>query len=235
MLVRLGMPERDSKFRRLQLSVKNGCEAKRTSTVPEASPRPCRVPTVSGAWHIAVMLPMLLAGASIFGWFLLARRRPAGGGQEAEEVEAHRPRANGRADHAPVDAGTPACTPPVALPPGAVPPVAAPPLVHPHAHVIEQLSKQPPPLQLPARPQHQTSTPPGVLGNSKAEYAWVDTAPKLAAACMELFEQDRIALDVEHHSLHTYAGMTCLVQLSTGEWQAQGGDGAGQGAAAGLR
>jgi hypothetical protein len=57
----------------------------------------------------------------------------------------------------------------------------------------------------------------------------VDTVPKLAAACMELFEQDRVALDVEHHSLHTYAGMTCLVQLSTGEWQVQGGAAAGQG------
>jgi ribonuclease D len=33
---------------------------------------------------------------------------------------------------------------------------------------------------------------------------------------MELYDQDRVALDVEHHSTHSYAGRACLVQLSTG-------------------
>ncbi len=60
---------------------------------------------------------------------------------------------------------------------------------HPHAEVIEQLSKQPPQLQLPPRPE-----PPGPLGDGKSEYVWVARPSHLAAAAAELFEQDRIAL-----------------------------------------
>ncbi|PRW59440.1 DNA damage checkpoint isoform A [Chlorella sorokiniana] len=88
---------------------------------------------------------------------------------------------------------------------------AAAPAVHPHSAAIEQLSRQPPQLQLPPRPE-----PPGPLGSGKSEYVWVARPSHLAAAAAELFEQDRIALDVEHHNVHSYAGMTCLLQLSTG-------------------
>lgn len=60
---------------------------------------------------------------------------------------------------------------------------------HPHSSVIQQLSKQPPRLQLPPRPE-----PPGPLGSGKSEYVWVARPSHLAAAAAELFEQDRIAL-----------------------------------------
>lgn len=88
-----------------------------------------------------------------------------------------------------------------------------PPAEHPHAALIEALSRQPPLLQLPPR-----EGPPGdaPLGSGKGEYAWVAKPSHLAAAAMELFEQDRLALDVEHHNTHSYAGVTCLLQISTG-------------------
>lgn len=149
--------------------------------------------------------------------------------------------------------------------PGAVV-AAAPTPEHPHADVIQGLSKQAPPLQIPA-PAAVPALPP--LGSGKHEYVFVDTPSHLAACAMvsppvppvpvagrasfysstmpsapselapppqpvlaavtfsvlrpappvplqELFEQDRIALDVEHHATHSYAGQTCLLQLSTG-------------------
>jgi cation-transporting P-type ATPase D len=46
---------------------------------------------------------------------------------------------------------------------------------------------------------------------------YVDTASQLTAAVRELSQCERIALDVENHGLHSYAGTTCLLQLSTGE------------------
>lgn len=41
------------------------------------------------------------------------------------------------------------------------------------------------------------------------------TALAFGCSCCR-YEQDRIALDVEHHAQHSYAGVTCLLQLSTG-------------------
>lgn len=69
-------------------------------------------------------------------------------------------------------------------------------------------------LQVPPRPLPSPLPP---LGQGRGEYEWVDRPCKLAAAAMELYEQDRLALDVEHHSQHSYGGQACLLQLSTGE------------------
>lgn len=80
-------------------------------------------------------------------------------------------------------AGLPAQSPAVAAA------ATAAPAVHPHAETIAQLSRQPPLLQLPPRPE-----PAGPLGSGKSEYIWVARPSHLAAAAAELFEQDRIAL-----------------------------------------
>ncbi|GAB4817041.1 hypothetical protein N2152v2_004087 [Parachlorella kessleri] len=45
---------------------------------------------------------------------------------------------------------------------------------------------------------------------------WVQTAEQLETLALFLTTQQRFALDVEHHSIHTYAGITCLLQISTG-------------------
>lgn len=138
---------------------------------------------------------------------------------------------------------------------------AAAPPAHPQRALIEgELSWAPPLLELPPR---RVAVPPPPLGACKHEYVWVDRPPLLAACAMELYEQDRIALDVEHHrractcagaggsrgarhsercqrlgvgrpsttradatppaatqrppaacrSVHSYAGVTCLLQL----------------------
>ena len=73
-------------------------------------------------------------------------------------------------------------------------------------------------LQVPPRPLPHPLPP---LGDGRDEYAWVDKPCQLAAAAMELYEQDRVALDVEHHAQHSYAGQACLLQLSTGAARAQ--------------
>lgn len=86
---------------------------------------------------------------------------------------------------------------------------------HPHSGVIAELQTRPPLLQLPPRQPHVP--PQQALGGGRSEYAWVDKVPPLAAAAMELYEQDRVGVDVEHHSAHSYTGVTCLLQISTGK------------------
>lgn len=44
---------------------------------------------------------------------------------------------------------------------------------------------------------------------------WVDTEANLREAAGIISSAKRIALDVEHHSVHTYFGKTCLIQIAT--------------------
>lgn len=44
---------------------------------------------------------------------------------------------------------------------------------------------------------------------------WVDTAEALDALRLTLNGCDAFAVDLEHHSQHSYRGFTCLVQVST--------------------
>ena len=84
-----------------------------------------------------------------------------------------------------------------------------PPVDHPLAALVAPLLAQPPPLAArPRAPLPLASTP----------CQWVDTPPRLAAAAMQLYEEPRVALDAEHHARHSYQGLTCLLQLSTGGW-----------------
>lgn len=49
------------------------------------------------------------------------------------------------------------------------------------------------------------------------EYIYVDTEEKLRDMVDHLKTQEEIAIDVEHHSMRTYYGITCLVQVSSRE------------------
>lgn len=44
---------------------------------------------------------------------------------------------------------------------------------------------------------------------------WVDTEDGLDAVISDLSQQQAIAVDLEHHSMHSYHGVTCLMQIST--------------------
>lgn len=55
-------------------------------------------------------------------------------------------------------------------------------------------------------PPHVDATP----------WEWVATPVHLEAVAAELEGESALAVDVEHHSQHSYLGFTCLVQLSTG-------------------
>ena len=90
--------------------------------------------------------------------------------------------------------------------PPALPPAASQP-GHPAAAAIEALQDVPPPLQQPQLP----------LPLEESSWEWVDCPARLAAAVEELLQQGRVALDLEHHSQHSYTGVTCLIQLSTGK------------------
>lgn len=45
---------------------------------------------------------------------------------------------------------------------------------------------------------------------------WVDSAEQLQRVTEELKGAQQIAVDLEHHALRSYLGITCLLQLSTG-------------------
>lgn len=45
----------------------------------------------------------------------------------------------------------------------------------------------------------------------------MDTAEKLEAMVEKLKEAKEIAVDLEHHSMRSYYGFTCLMQISTRE------------------
>lgn len=113
-------------------------------------------------------LPLLWAAVpALAAWWMLIRRRWCGQGDQHGTQEASTASAAAAATATAAAAAT----------------------AHPHAAVIEHLSRQPPQLQLPPRPEQ-----PGPLGDSKSEYVWVARPSHLAAAAAELFEQDRIAL-----------------------------------------
>ncbi|RSH77767.1 exosome nuclease subunit [Apiotrichum porosum] len=46
-------------------------------------------------------------------------------------------------------------------------------------------------------------------------FEFVDTPERLAALTEELLRSKEIAVDLEHHSMRTYNGITCLMQIST--------------------
>ena len=46
---------------------------------------------------------------------------------------------------------------------------------------------------------------------------WVASLPDLEAMVHALEATDMLAVDVEHHHLHSYLGFVCLLQLSTGK------------------
>ena len=48
-------------------------------------------------------------------------------------------------------------------------------------------------------------------------WEWVDRPEQLAAVAAEAGRAGSVALDVEHHARRSYLGVTCLLQLSTGE------------------
>jgi exosome complex exonuclease RRP6 len=46
-------------------------------------------------------------------------------------------------------------------------------------------------------------------------YEYVDNKESLYSAISEMSLYNELAVDLEHHSIHTYLGMTCLIQIST--------------------
>lgn len=82
------------------------------------------------------------------------------------------------------------------------------PAGNPHIEIIQQLMGCPPALHLtPHFPLPLESTP----------YTFIATVEELESATTRLSGATRLALDIEHHSTHTYLGQTCLIQLSTGD------------------
>lgn len=54
-----------------------------------------------------------------------------------------------------------------------------------------------------------------------ASLRWVATPVQLAALAtdLEASKASRIAVDMEAHSQHTYSGLSCLIQISTGTYE----------------
>lgn len=46
---------------------------------------------------------------------------------------------------------------------------------------------------------------------------WVASLPDLQSMIRSLEAVEMLAVDVEHHHLHSYLGFVCLLQLSTGK------------------
>ena len=49
-----------------------------------------------------------------------------------------------------------------------------------------------------------------------ADLVWVEDLESLRALADTLEQQTTFALDLEHHSEHSYLGFTCLLQISAG-------------------
>jgi exosome complex exonuclease RRP6 len=59
----------------------------------------------------------------------------------------------------------------------------------------------------PKKPESYANTP----------FTYVDTVEKLKIVQKKLEKAKEIAVDLEHHSMRSYLGFTCLIQLSTRE------------------
>ena len=78
------------------------------------------------------------------------------------------------------------------------PPVTHPPSLHGYRQMI-------------------SVSPPEAATEQAGPPQLIATQSELAAAVEELQGVTCLALDTEHHSEHSYLGLTCLIQLSTGE------------------
>ncbi|XP_013416312.1 exosome component 10-like [Lingula anatina] len=80
---------------------------------------------------------------------------------------------------------------------------------HPYQYELDQFT--PKEEQLLAK----EPVPPKSLEDTPLTY--VDTTPTLVEMINRLKEEKLIAVDLEHHSYRTYQGITCLMQISTGD------------------
>ncbi|KAG8774260.1 exosome nuclease subunit [Ceratobasidium sp. 428] len=82
------------------------------------------------------------------------------------------------------------------------------PIPHPNPHPY---ATSPPPSLLNASPPSSIST------FEDTPFTFVDNPSQLASMINSLMDKDvtEIAVDLEHHSLRTYKGLVCLIQIST--------------------
>ncbi|KAG9088085.1 exosome nuclease subunit, partial [Ceratobasidium sp. UAMH 11750] len=89
-------------------------------------------------------------------------------------------------------------------------PLATPyvPIPHPNPHPY---ATSPPPSLLKASPPSSIST------FEDTPFTFVENSAQLASMMASLTDKDitEIAVDLEHHSLRTYKGLVCLIQIST--------------------
>ncbi|CAB9519218.1 Exosome component 10 [Seminavis robusta] len=91
-----------------------------------------------------------------------------------------------------------------------VPPDVVAPSQHvPHLYEKEITSFQYTPQQLEARkPEGDIATPPSL------DATWVDTPQALQELSQKLEHVQEVAVDLEHHSYRSFAGLLCLMQIS---------------------
>lgn len=83
-----------------------------------------------------------------------------------------------------------------------------------------EIQQTPAPLHSLRPPEPKAPKPMDIRAPDSSEscpFVWVDTLAKLEALAAHLDEErvQEIAVDLEHHSLRTYAGMVSLMQIST--------------------
>ncbi|KAK9816641.1 hypothetical protein WJX72_003201 [[Myrmecia] bisecta] len=83
---------------------------------------------------------------------------------------------------------------------------------HPYASTIAVLLKEP--AAEPAARTHRSANPQRV---EDSPWQWIGTVEDLRRVASLLMAARRIAVDVEHNALRSYQGLTCLLQISTGE------------------
>jgi len=93
-----------------------------------------------------------------------------------------------------------------------VPPVAPGTVSNGHPYEAEIAALQYAPHQLQG-PEGKLP-PPGKMEEAKP-FTWVSTPSKLMEMIAALQGSTEIAIDLEHHSLRSFQGFTCLIQLST--------------------
>lgn len=87
---------------------------------------------------------------------------------------------------------------------------------HPYAAAIDRLLLE---LPMPSELQPWSTLPPSPAPLDATPLAWVADEAALRAMVRDLSREPRFALDVEH-SPRAYHGITCLIQVSTGEMHA---------------